>query len=963
MSPHKYCLFALGIFLSSLFPQKSYAVTLTSGQTDYSTTSDITTSGVGISSSLVGTSDSLDKITNLHVITTGNSGGTSSAYGIKTTGNYNKITNSSGASIFTTGSSGRGISIGDFSEVYNVGSITTAGTTSYGIYGGGDNNTISNSGSITTSNTTSYGIYLNGNNSSAANSGTINTQVYGIYGVGNVNQISNSGTITTTVGSSAYGIYVSAASASTATSSSYNTINNSGTINSNSHGIYNKDNYTQITNSGTITPASSSGIYAIRNDGDNVVITNSGTITATNYAIYNSGSSVTINSSGTVNGAILIGSGTLNIFGGSISGSVDGATNTGSVEIGSSSVATSFSQTSSFLDLASLKINSGSTLNSSASISASSIILDENATLNLNSGFSVTGSITGVSSSSGILNISGTSFAPTTSLGSSGNKLDNLNINSGGSFSVSNNIYVTDILVSDGDLNIDGTDGLTIFGNLAGSGAGQINLGSNSQTVSGNFTLTAGDNLAVTLGNNAVGNLTVSGVTNIDSNSKLAITTSENQGYITSGSSFTIINAASGSTINAIADSNISINGLSSNKNGLLTFTTQATSDSLILSVNRLEAAQVTDNKNSQNIYQNINSIGGSATGLLAQFQTYLDNSNLSSSEITETINQLAPQPSKAALASNINIIGNSVKMVESRLDKSNQNFGQNSGDDLEGVEGIWMQAFGSSATQNSVKNDDGYKMNSSGFVLAADQKTDDEITVGVALSYAKSRIKSSDNSKTNLVNTYQANIYGGWNFDEYFLDTVGLIALNQYQSNRSIDLVNAEAIASYGGQTYGAKIKGGSVNKLSDNLNLTPEISVNFLHSNIDGYQEKDAGTLNLNVRSVSANFLETRAGLNLGWISKLPEFPEFDKIATNFKISYGYSIINDAPTTVSNFEGQSTTFNSQISQIDRSSLRLETEVVAYHMDDMSFSADYSFEKKKTYQSHFISLKVRQDF
>ena len=72
------------------FIDQAKAVTLTSGQTDYATTADITVSGVGISSSLSGTSSSLNKITNLHTITTGNSGSTSSAYGIKTTNNYLK---------------------------------------------------------------------------------------------------------------------------------------------------------------------------------------------------------------------------------------------------------------------------------------------------------------------------------------------------------------------------------------------------------------------------------------------------------------------------------------------------------------------------------------------------------------------------------------------------------------------------------------------------------------------------------------------------------------------------------------------------------------------------------------------------------------------------------------------------------------------------------------------------------
>lgn len=370
-----------------------------------------------------------------------------------------------------------------------------------------------------------------------------------------------------------------------------------------------------------------------------------------------------------------------------------------------------------------------------------------------------------------------------------------------------------------------------------------------------------------------------------------------------------------------------------------------------------MQANQITSNQNVQNIYKTINDIGATATGELSQFQSYLDNSNLSKAEITETINQLAPQSTKAMLANNINIISNSIKPIDSRLDRINQI----SNDDFEN--GLWMQAFGSSATQDAVKDDEGYKINSLGFVLASDQKTDDEVTVGAALSYMTSNIKSANNLKTNLVNTYQINFYGGQNFDKYFLDSLVGFSWNQYSSSRSIAAVDSNTNASYNGQIYNAKIKTGFVEKLSDELNLTPEISLNFIRSNIDGYSEKGSDSLNLKVESISANFLESRAGINLGWITKFEEFPEFDKISSNFKISYGYSLINDAPITNISFAKQDNNFTSKISQTDCTSIKIGTEIIAYHMDNLTFSTDYVFEKKATYQSHFLSLKMRQEF
>ncbi len=937
------------IFLFFLFISNSYAVTLTSGQTDYTTPSDITTSGIGISSSLSGTSSSPNKIKNIFTITTGNSGATSGAYGIRSSGTYNQITNSVGANIITTGSSGRGISITNNSIAINQGSISTQGTTAYGIYTGGNSNSVQNSGTITTNNTTAYGIYLNGDNNSASNSGTLSTKVYGIYSDGNVNQINNSGTITTTTGSSAHGIFMSAGSGSTVSSGSHGTISNTGIINSSGNGIYAKDNYTAISNSGTIATALTTSIYGIRSEGDNSTITNLGTITSQNYAIYNSGINSVINNYGALNGGVFIGNGSLNLLGGSISGVVEGNAS-GNINIG-----TNFAQTAAFNNLDNLTISAGNALNSYAAISANKISLGDSAVLNLNSGSSISGAIEGTSASTGIANIYGSINANGT-IGILGKSLANLNIASSGALTALSDIYADNISVG-GNLNFLAADNMTIHGNLAGSGSGVVNFGSKNQIIAGNFTLNSGDSLALTLKNGGVGNVTVSGISSIDSNSKLAITTSADQGYIANNTRYTIIDGASGSVVNTIPNSNILVNGISSNNYGLLRFSTSAVSNDLVLHIDRINASEVTTNKNIQNIYQSLNDIGSSSRGKLLQFQNYLDNSTSDLREISKSINQLAPQSSKATLAATYNITNNLISVVENRLEKtrfSEEKF----------KNGIWGEALGGALSQSEVKDDDGYKINSLGVVFGADHEFFDNGRIGVSLGLSKSNIKNSDKNKDNAINSFHTNIYAAQNFGKYFTNFIGGISLNEFSSNRAITAIKTNANAKYFGETYALKLKGGIVNNLDYGLSLTPEIALNFLRNNIGGYSEKGADELNLNIKNVSANFLETRIGLNLTYMSPIyPEITDFQKFATTFKISYGHAFINDAPTTKATFASNGTEFNSQISHLDNDSIKCGAEFFAYHNDIASISADYNFEHKATSNSHLILLKIREEF
>ncbi|MDX2083448.1 MAG: autotransporter domain-containing protein [Rickettsiales bacterium] len=956
MSPnktHKLAQLCLLFFVTT----KAQAVTLTAGQTDYTTTSNITTSGIGISSSLSGSSSSLNKIKNTFTITTGNSGAVSGSYGIRVTGDYNQITNDSNAFINTTGSSGRGISISDFSQVYNLGTINTIGSTSYGIYAGGDSNLINNSGAINTSNSSAYGIYLSGDNNSVNNSGAINTQVYGIYSSGNGSQINNFGIINTTISSSAHGIFVSAGSASNADQNYHAIVTNSGIINSSGNGIYNKDAFSEITNSGTISTAQSS-IYGIRNEGDNATITNLGNISAINYAIYNSGNAAIINNYGTLSGGVFLGLATLNILGGTISNVVEGE-NSGNVNIGSNSDVINFNQTANFNNLNNLTIKAQSVLNSSAAISANNIFIDNNSTLNLNNGSAVSGAISGLNAGSGTLNISDSSFT-ISNIGSNSNSLAHLNINDDAALNTANNIYADNISIA-GTLNFNATDNLTIFGNVVGSGSGLINVADKNQIIIGNLTLQNNDQLNFALKDNSVGSLTISGSTTIDPGIKIAISTTQNQKYIKDDSQYKIIigdftNAQNG----LISDQNILVDGKNSNISGLLKFEVQQTSDALNLNVNHLAPDQVTSNKNAQNIYQNLVEIGSNSTGNLAQFQQNLDASAANSEATTQTINQLAPQSSKAAITTTNNITNNSISIAQNHLEKlrHSQTLSTSSS------QGIWGQIFGGSILQKNVKDDDGYKASLAGIAFGGENEISDDTLVGASISTAKSSTKTLDLSKQNLIDSYQINFYGSRNFNKYFVDAIAGLALNHFSSNRAINYASTNAVASYLGQTYALKIKGGLVKNLAkNNFKFMPEIGFNFLHNDISGYSEKGADSLNLKVNSVSANFLEMRAGINLGFDAKIIDFPEFRKVTALFKTSYGYSFINDAPTTKASFQNQSSSFNSQISNVDRGSLKLGGELAAYHKDNVTFSADYVLERKKTLISQLILFKCYQKF
>lgn len=931
-----------------LFAKPAKAVTLVAGQTDYTTTSNITVSSVaGISSNLSGTLTSLNKITNTYTITTSGSG----VYGIRSTGTYNQITNSVGAFINTNDSSGRGISVANYSVVNNSGAISTLGTTAHGIYAGGNYNSISNSGAINTVNSSAYAIYLNGDNNLANSLGSINARVYGIYATGNVNQIINSGNITTTVSSSAHGIFVSAGSASTANASSYSTISNSGVINSSGHGIYVKDNFSLIQNSGTISASLANSIYGIRSEGANSVINNSGAITALKYAIYSSGADSVINNFLSLNGGVyFVQSNTLNIFGGAINGALD-SDGTGNVNIGSlvySNVV--FNQTASFTGINDLVIAGSSVLNSAATIGANRVLINDSSIFNLNEGANVSGLIGGFADGVGVVNIFNSSFSAANSIGFSGNSLASLNVATGANLNMAHNIYANDVVVG-GVLNFSGADNLQILGSVAVNGFATLNIGNKNQTISGDFTLNDQAILNVALKNSGAGFLNVLGSVDIADGAKLKISTAADQGYITNGSNYVIL-SGSGS-INAISSNNILVNDVNSNIYGLLKFSTSAVGDSLILHIDRLLPDEVTSNKNAQNIYQSLINIGASASGKMLEFQQYLDNSGLRGDALAEVLNQLAPQSAKAQVMSINNVMSNSIEISEKRFEEAkfdNQ---------------LWVRFFGSSIEQNAIADDEGYGSNSSAIIFGLEKEIGDRSIVGSSISLARASIKNNDGNKNNAINIYQINLFGRHNFDDFFVDSAGALALNQFNANRQIAALQSSAKADYWGASYAFKIKSGLVEKAKYGFNLIPEVTLNFLHNNIFGYSETGVDSLNLKVSEVSANFLEGRTGVNFKYnFKKRAKKFEFQKFSAAAKISYARAFINsisDLKATFANYSQNS--FNNKVSNLDNDSIRLGFELSAFHKDNTIFTLDYNFDYRATSIIHQVMAIIKSEF
>ncbi len=597
--------------------------------------------------------------------------------------------------------------------------------------------------------------------------------------------------------------------------------------------------------------------------------------------------------------------------------------------------------------------------------------LGNGAILNINENSYLAGEIDGSSDGNGTINSSGNVII-NNKIGSN-SRISAFNILEGSNLVLNQDLGAVDVEVF-GALSL-GNSPRQISGNLNLHENSAINLGSASHKVAGDLSIAAGSAIALDInGQSSSGNILVSGMAFLDSNVSLNVSV---LGATLQDKVYTIISADNESVLNQILSEKITVNSLI----GDYRFTTFIDGNKLMLKVVSAPTtpfdSSVGSNQNQKTVYDSIVNKTTSPNGTLASLQQFLNSSNNSSEVKTAAINSITPQVDNSPNRVVFDTTNSTLNMIGNRLDNLRSNFfssrntsntdgraekavtGVSSGDELM-RKNVWIQQFASKIDQGNSAASVGYKANSLGVAFGGDHEINDDFVLGIGGSYAHSNAKSRDTLKLNSISTYQANIYSGYNFDKFFLNSMLGVAFNRYESTRAIPLFSLTASSRYSGRSYLARIEGGSVEDLVNNFVLSPSIMITAAYNRLNSYSESGAGALNLKVRNDSSSFFETRLGAKL---SRKFSITAETVIAPEFSVSYGYDFAGSKQKMTSNFIGQQTTFDSSSARVAQGSLKFGSGINIYTNDTATISANYDYEHRKNYQAHTGNLKFKYSF
>ena len=154
-----------------------------------------------------------------------------------------------------------------------------------------------------------------------------------------------------------------------------------------------------------------------------------------------------------------------------------------------------------------------------------------------------------------------------------------------------------------------------------------------------------------------------------------------------------------------------------------------------------------------------------------------------------------------------------------------------------------------------------GFDFTTTGVTAGVDYRVTDNLALGVAAGYVTNNTDLKNNLGNIDTNGYNVSVYSNFVQENFYTDAVVSYGWNNYDIKRKIAFDNRTATANSDGNQLSVDVNSG-YNIKSGNASFGPTVGVRYNHVNIDGYTEKDAGSLNMVVKDQEADSVVLSVG-----------------------------------------------------------------------------------------------------
>jgi len=608
-------------------------------------------------------------------------------------------------------------------------------------------------------------------------------------------------------------------------------------------------------------------------------------------------------------------------------------------------------------------VNAGTLNIMNAAATGAAVAFGGAGTVRVGAGLSPAITVTTTANNQGTLTYLGTSTSGGT-IGAAGFGLAALNLN-GGTFTLGHNVVATDTNAN-GTATVALNGSRTITGNFTLGGTSTLNVGGNTLTlngVSGVYTQALNTALAVNVSGVSSGQ--VAGTGNATVNAGSAVNVSVDTAFIPDGTTYTVVDGAGGGGVNVPT----TITGNSA----FVTFTGTSVLGDLILTANRTNsfaaiAASVAGNSNAAAAAAALEAAGNdpNATADMLNILNTLEASP--ANEIAASLETLYPSVDNGTIQASYTALNQSITTIERRLSlvrlaKNTVKTGISTGDETKkGIE-VWGEGFGNYLHQYNSGGIDGYKAALWGTTLGADSETIfKDLRAGLNGGYVNGYVNSKNNNNRTVIHSSQVTVYGTYDWSPLYFDGAFSFALNKYLGRRNIRIANdwRTANSEYYGQQYSGYLGMGYTFNKGKGLEVTPLMSMQYMHLHLNTYEETEAGALNLNIDAQDYDLVQSGVGIKFDYPLKWPKF----EIIPEFRWIWLHDFIGEMQQSLGNtYQGGGAAFDTYGVRPDRNTHDLGTSLSLNTDFGVSITTSYDCQLREDLLGHSGVVTVKYAF
>lgn len=187
-------------------------------------------------------------------------------------------------------------------------------------------------------------------------------------------------------------------------------------------------------------------------------------------------------------------------------------------------------------------------------------------------------------------------------------------------------------------------------------------------------------------------------------------------------------------------------------------------------------------------------------------------------------------------------------------------------GQRLDSGRGLWLRGIGRYAEVDSTANASGVHYSAAGSALGMDGQLDDQLTLGGAFAY--SRTRAGIDAGSVQMDSYQTALYGRWlPADSYHVSGALALGYHDIAASRGVQVgaLAGKAKSDYDAWTGNLTLEAGRTLQLSEASRLTPLVGIEYGYVDRAGFSEHGADVMNLEVEREDQSSLRSVVGARL--------------------------------------------------------------------------------------------------